>query len=116
MRRRDLLGLAVAGVALSAYAATGAPARRIELTARKFAFTPAEITVKRGQPVTLAVTSVDFVHGFAMPDFGVRRDLFPGKVVEVAITPDKAGRFHFLCDNFCGEDHDRMSGILVVAG
>ena len=30
------------------------------------------------------------------------------------MRPDRAGRFVFLCDNFCGEGHDRMTGFLVV--
>jgi cytochrome c oxidase subunit 2 len=34
--------------------------------------------------------------------------------VEVTFTPDRAGRFVFLCDNFCGEGHDRMTGFLLV--
>ena len=59
-------------------------------------------------------TSEDFAHGFNLPDFGVRKDLVPGVAVEVTITPAKSGRFHYLCDNFCGEGHDKMSGILVV--
>jgi len=82
--------------------------------ARKFAFEPAQIRVALGQHVTLLLTSVDFPHGFALPDFGVRRDLVPGKAVELSFVADKAGRFHMLCDNFCGEEHDRMSGWLVV--
>jgi hypothetical protein len=41
-------------------------------------------------------------------------EFVPGKVIEVTITPAEAGRYHFLCDNFCGEGHDRMSGILIV--
>ena len=59
--------------------------------------------------------AVDFPHGFGLPDFGLRVDQVPGKVVELAFTPDKAGRFHMLCDNFCGEGHDKMSGWLVVS-
>ena len=44
----------------------------------------------------------------------MRVDLVPGKTVELTFTPDRAGRFVFLCDNFCGEGHDRMTGFLVV--
>lgn len=84
------------------------------MTARKFEFTPAEVTVKRGKPVTFVLAAADFTHGFNLPDFNVRADLIPGKTVEVTITPPKAGRFHYLCDNFCGDGHDRMSGILIV--
>ena len=69
-----------------------------------------------GVPVTLVLSSADFVHGFAIPDLGVRVDLVPGKTVELALTPDREGRFVFLCDNFCGEGHEEMSGALVVTG
>ena len=76
---------------------------------------PAEILVRKNEAVTLQLIAVDFPHGFGLPDFGLRVDLVPGKVVELAVTPDKAGRFHMLCDNFCGEGHDKMSGWLVVS-
>jgi cytochrome c oxidase subunit 2 len=33
----------------------------------------------------------------------------------VPITPMKAGTFDFLCDNFCGEGHEQMSGQFIVA-
>jgi cytochrome c oxidase subunit 2 len=87
---------------------------RIELVARKFDFGTAEVRLKKGQPVTFVLSAQDFVHGFSVPDFNVRVDVVPSKRVEVTITPDKAGKFHFLCDNFCGEDHDKMGGFLIV--
>jgi len=89
-------------------------ATRIELSARKFEFGQREVRVKKGQPVTLVLSGTDFVHGFSMPDFKVRTDVIPGKLTEITVTPDKAGKFHFLCDNFCGEGHDQMSGFLIV--
>jgi cytochrome c oxidase subunit II len=90
------------------------PAERIHIVARKFAFEPEEVRVRQGDRVTLVLTGVDFTHGFALPDFGLRRDVVPGRDVELSFIADKAGRFHMLCDNFCGEGHDRMSGWLVV--
>jgi cytochrome c oxidase subunit 2 len=116
--RRSFLRLAAGGAVASAAAELAVSAnetRYIGIHARKFEFTPSEITVTKGRPVTLALTSADFTHGFNMPDFGVRKDLIPGRTIEVMITPTKEGRYHFLCDNFCGDGHDRMSGILVVA-
>lgn len=97
-----------------ASAGGSAKAQRIELAARKFEFSAAEIRVKKGQPVTLVLRAEDFAHGFSVPDFNIRADLVPGKSVEITFTPDRAGRFAFLCDNFCGEEHDFMSGTLVV--
>ena len=104
--------LALAGAALAYASAT--PGQRIEVKATKFDFTAKEIRVRKGRPVTLVLTTPDFVHGFALPDFNARVDLVPGKTVELTFTPDRAGRFVFLCDNFCGEGHDRMTGFLVV--
>ncbi len=97
-----------------AAAATGAGAQRVAVTAVKFEFSTPEIRVRKGQPVTLELTALDFAHGFSLPDFNVRADLVPGRKVEVTFTPDRVGRFVFLCDNFCGEAHDDMSGYLIV--
>jgi cytochrome c oxidase subunit 2 len=113
-RRQALAAAGAAALALAARSAMPAE-RRIEVSARRYEFVPPEISVARGTRLTLAIKAEDFVHGFAMPDFGIRKDLVPGRVVEVTLTPEAAGRFHFLCDNFCGDGHDRMSGILVVS-
>jgi len=97
-----------------AAAAAGERGTRVELAASKFEFSAREIRVRRGQPVTFILRASDFVHGFSVPDFHVRTDLVPGKTIALTFTPDKTGRFAFLCDNFCGEGHDHMSGVLVV--
>ena len=94
--------------------AADAPAQRIEDQARKFTFGPNEIRVKKGQRVTIVLTSPDFVHGFAIADFNVRGEGIPGKTVEITFVADKAGKFIYLCDNFCGEGHDKMTGFLIV--
>ncbi|MBI3649590.1 MAG: cupredoxin domain-containing protein [Acidobacteria bacterium] len=86
----------------------------IRLTAKKFAYSPAEITVKKGEPVVLELTSKDSKHGFNLPDFGVRADVKSGSVSRVSFTPDKVGRFTFACDIYCGSGHEDMSGTLVV--
>jgi cytochrome c oxidase subunit 2 len=41
-------------------------------------------------------------------------DLVPGRAVTLELPPLKPGRYAFLCDNFCGEDHEDMHGQLVV--
>jgi cytochrome c oxidase subunit 2 len=38
------------------------------------------------------------------------------KPVRVKLKPERAGRFGFLCDNFCGSGHEEMAGIIVVKG
>ena len=109
------LAFGAAGYGVGRAAGDNAPGNRVAVTARKFDFSQAEIRVKKGERVTLVLSSTDFVHGFSVPDLGARVDLVPGKQVELTLRPDRAGRFVFLCDNFCGEDHDRMTGVLIVS-
>ena len=87
---------------------------RIKIQAKKFEYTPNKIILKTGQPVVLEFTSIDFIHGFNIPDMNIRADLPPGQITKVRFTPDKAGEYEFLCDNFCGSGHEEMSGKIIV--
>src|SRR5512144_2850087 len=78
----------------------------IQITAKKFEYSPKEITVKKGVPVVLQFTSLDRLHGFDCPGLKIRMDIRPGKVNTLRFTPDKAGTFPFHCDNFCGSGHE----------
>jgi cytochrome c oxidase subunit II len=86
----------------------------IRVTAKKFEYSPNEITVKKGVPVVLEITSLDRDHGFKLREFGVRADIKPGQTTRVRIVPKKTGHFPFQCDVFCGSGHEDMSGELVV--
>lgn len=115
MKRRHLLlmGAAAAGAAFSA-ARAQAP-REIEITAQRFRFAPNEIPLKAGEPVVLLLRSLDFAHGFFVPDLDLRTDLMPGRVTRLMLTPQTPGRLAFLCDNFCGDGHEGMDGHFVVS-
>ena len=51
----------------------------IEITAKKFEFTPSEITLKKGEPVILRLTSADRVHGFMSNPLEIDTDIPPTK-------------------------------------
>ena len=86
----------------------------IHLTAKKFEYTPNEITLKKGVPVVLEITSLDRDHGFKVPELGVRADVKPGETTRVRIVPDRVGRLEFRFDVFCGSGHEDMAGELNV--
>src|SRR3989475_13255591 len=86
----------------------------VHMTAKKFEYTPNEITLKKGVPVVLEITSLDRDHGFKVPELGVRADVKPGETTRVRIVPDRTGRFEFRCDVFCGSGHEDMAGEIVV--
>ena len=121
LTRRTLMGRALG---LGAAALLAALSRRglaqpvepqvIKVVAQRFTYTPGEIRVKAGCPVVLEFTSLDFVHGFSMPDLKVRADLPPGVVTRVPLAAQKPGVYEFLCDNFCGDGHETMHGRMIV--
>jgi cytochrome c oxidase subunit 2 len=123
--RRRLCMAALAACALGqagwrkaqAQAATDPPAdgvREIAIEARRFFYAPNRIAVKLGEQVIVAITAIDFVHGFNVPDLHVRADLIPGRIVRVKLRFDQPGTVDFLCDNFCGDGHEGMSGKFIV--
>ena|SRR5215468_4314481 len=86
----------------------------VRIAASTFEFRPSEISVKKGIPVTFELVSDDRPHGFKLPEFHLRADIKPGFIQKVRFIPDKVGTFTFVCDVFCGEGHEEMSGILRV--
>ena len=119
--RRDWMARAMALGALPALAilgrraaAQGAEPQVVKVVAQRFHYTPSEFRVKAGTPVVLEFSSLDFVHGFHMPDLKLRADLPPGRVTSVRLGALKPGVYDFLCDNFCGDKHEEMAGRMVV--
>ena len=88
--------------------------RMIEITAKRFAFSPNEITLKKGETVKLVLHSEDVTHGFFMRALKIDEEIQPGKTVEVTITPQTAGTFTTICHHFCGANHGNMKMTIVV--
>ena len=86
----------------------------VHMTAKRFEYSPSQITLKKGVPVVLEITALDRDHGFKIPALGIRADLKAGEVTRVRIVPDRTGTFEFRCDVFCGSGHEDMSGEIVV--
>ncbi len=95
-------------IALSPLAAGDQTPRTISITAKRFSFSPDEITVKKGEEVTLVIQSKDVSHGLVIEDLGVRTDVKKGQSTEVKFTPEAAGTFEGKCAHFCGVGHGSM--------
>jgi cytochrome c oxidase subunit 2 len=95
---------------LRAQAAT----QRIQIVAERFDFVPGEVTVKKGVPVTIVLTSKDVPHGVKFKDFNVVLDVKKGETKEITFTPDKTGTFVGQCSVFCGSGHGAMKFTLHV--
>lgn len=118
-RRRVVMGMlagwGVCATGLTVWRAGHAQVQReIPVVVQRFRFEPRVIEVKAGEAVVLLLHSLDYIHGFNVPDLGIRSDLFPGRVTPISLPPQPPGRLDFLCDNFCGEGHEVMHGYLDV--
>ena len=116
MKRRVFGALLVGSAVGGAARLVAQPASEVAIAASRFEFTPATVKARVGQPITLVLTSLDRIHGFKMPDLGIRTDIVPDRETRVSLTPPRAGTFTFFCDIFCGDGHEEMSGTLVVEG
>ena len=114
MKRRVFAALLIGGAAAGAVRLAAQPKDEVGIAASRFEFTPDTVKVKVGQPVTLVLTSLDRIHGFKMPQLGIRTEIIPDQETRLTITPDKTGTFTFFCDVFCGDGHEEMAGTLIV--
>jgi cytochrome c oxidase subunit II len=80
----------------------------VKITAGKFHFEPDHITLHKGRPVTLQLTSSDATHGFMIRALKIDTDIKPGKVTEMTVTPETPGNFTAICDHYCGIGHGMM--------
>ena len=88
--------------------------QEIQVTAKKYEFSPNPIRVKKGEPVKLTITATDHDHGISIDAFKIKQKLKKGEPTIVEFTPDKAGTFPIKCSVFCGLGHFGMKGTIVV--
>ena len=82
--------------------------RTIEIHAHRFAFSPAEITLKKGETVKLRLISDDVAHSLVVPGLEIKQEIPKGHSAEVTVTPNSTGDFRGQCGRFCGSGHGSM--------
>ena|SRR5579883_2209237 len=90
------------------------PTRRIEIQAKRFSFMPSEITLKKGETVTLALTSDDVPHSLLVESLHINGVMTRGHITEVNVTPEAVGDFKGRCGRFCGSGHGSMLFVVHV--
>lgn len=81
----------------------------------EFKFTPSEITVKKGEKITLTFKNTgSFPHDFVISDLNVAtKRIQPGETDTVEFTPEKTGEFKFIC-GVGNHEEQGMIGVLIV--
>ena len=109
-----IAGISFAALAVCAAPRPPRPPKTINITAARFAFDPSEITVNKGEAVTLIIRSKDVSHGLVIEGLGVRTEIKKGQSASVTFTPDTVGTFEGKCAHFCGSGHGSMTLIVHV--
>jgi cytochrome c oxidase subunit 2 len=73
-----------------------------------------ELHVPVGQDVRLVMASQDVIHSFFVPALRIKQDVVPGRYETMWFRPDKVGRYHLFCSEYCGTDHAHMGGWIYV--
>jgi cytochrome c oxidase subunit 2 len=73
-----------------------------------------ELHLPVSRPARLTMASQDVIHSFFLPAFRLKHDVVPGRYQELWFEPARTGVFQLLCSEFCGTDHSRMTGRIVV--
>jgi cytochrome c oxidase subunit 2 len=68
-----------------------------------------QLVLPVGKPVVFEVTSEDVVHGFWIPNFGLKIDANPGETTQASTTPTRMGTFPIRCSELCGLYHAYMN-------
>ncbi len=73
-----------------------------------------ELHVPVGQVVKLILASQDVIHSFYIPAFRIKQDVVPGRFTTEWFKATKPGIYHIFCAEYCGKDHSRMRGRIIV--
>jgi len=73
-----------------------------------------ELHVPVGKVVRLELSSKDVLHSFSVPNFRLRQDVVPGRVIRAWFQADKPGTYEIQCTELCGFGHYTMHGNVFV--
>lgn len=73
-----------------------------------------DLYVPARRPIKLVMTSRDAIHSFFVPDFRIKQDVVPGRMVTAWFEATEPGTYEILCAEYCGAYHSRMRGRVIA--
>jgi len=62
----------------------------------------------------LHLSSMDWQHGFSLQPININIQVVPGYEMVLTVTPDQAGEYGIVCNEYCGIGHHMMVGKIYV--
>lgn len=89
------------------------PGSEVYLIARLWQWWPI-LELESNQSYRLHISSMDWQHGFSLQPVNINLQIHPGYEMVLTVTPDQAGEFGIVCNEFCGIGHHTMIGKIYV--
>ena len=72
------------------------------------------LELEKGESYRLHLSSMDVQHGFSLQPTNINLQIHPGYDMVLTVTPDEAGEFSVVCNEYCGVGHHTMVGKIYV--
>ena len=89
------------------------PGSDVYLMGRVYMWWPM-LELEKGQTYRLHLSSIDLQHGFSLQPTNINIQVHPGYETVLNITPNQAGQFGIVCNEYCGFGHHLMTGRIYV--
>jgi cytochrome c oxidase subunit 2 len=89
------------------------PGSDVYIAASTFQFRPV-LELQKGKSYRLHISSLDYVHGFSLQPENINFQSYPGYEQVITVTPNKAGTYGIVCNEYCGLGHHIMLGRIYV--
>lgn len=73
-----------------------------------------ELHIPVNVPIRMIMASEDVIHDLYIPAFRVKYDVVPGRLTSMWFEATRVGEYHLFCAEYCGTNHARMIGRVVV--
>ncbi len=72
------------------------------------------LELEKGKTYRLHMSSMDWQHGFSLQPANINIQVHPDYEMVLTMTPDKAGEYGIVCNEYCGVGHHQMLGKIYV--
>jgi len=119
-----IIGIPTIRIIFKTQEAPAATALRVDVAGRQWWWefkypelsitTANEVHIPAGQAVAFHLNAPDVIHSFWIPQLGGKRDVIPGRVNRIILTPDTPGEYPGQCAEYCGMSHANMRFRAIV--
>jgi len=89
------------------------PGSDVYLLAQRWSWSPI-LELEKDQSYRFHLSSIDWQHGFSLQPVNINLQVHPGYEMVFSMTPDQAGEFGVICNEFCGILHHAMVSKIYV--